>query len=468
MQSSTGYTSTPEAQQTSSMSTTSDYCQSAWKEGLRASHRPTHEIYMAQPMAARYLSRNQKAKTRSVRRGRSDQQRVPILAGDRGNGSSLKNKRSIGFASTKEGIQPSPIKVNELEETPSPYTLMDAQSLNGKLIALSRFISKSAEKAMPLFNTLKGCIEKNNFNWTTEAESALREIKKALHALPTLASPIPGEVLQVYLSMSKDAISPVLTVDRQGRQLPIYFVSRALQGPEMNYSVIDMCISNYIFSIDFHHLLANYLHIMDKRYLIVFKLYFQSKRKARKQKEAGDTIESLGTEEIRKLLKSRSYSVSRDVYSMSTHEDSRSYTWSPFRIRIPQGGSPRELQQEATKADNGVWSRKDDNQRCTLHTYGASSKEGSCAGLILTSPTREELTYALRFDFHTSNNKAEYEALLADLILAVTMGAERVIALTDSRLAANQVTGEFETKDKRMEKYVKTVQQITSTLKALR
>nr|KAJ0215899.1 hypothetical protein LSAT_V11C300156660 [Lactuca sativa] len=127
---------------------------------------------------------------------------------------------------------------------------------------------------------------------------------------------------------------------------------------------------------------------------------------------------------------------------------------------------PRELQQEATKAHNQVCSEKEANQRWTLHTDGASNKEGSSAGLILTSPIREEITYALRFDFHMSNNEAEYETLLADLRLVVTMGAERVTAMTDSRLAANQVSREFETKDKRMEKYVKAVQQITSTLKS--
>lgn len=82
-------------------------------------------------------------------------------------------------------------------------------------------------------------------------------------------------------------------------------------------------------------------------------------------------------------------------------------------------------------------SRKEDNQRWTLHTDGDSNKEGSGAGLILTSLTGEELTYALRFDFHTSNNEAEYEALLAGLRLAVTMGEERIIALIDSCLVAN-------------------------------
>lgn len=46
------------------------------------------------------------------------------------------------------------------------------------------------------------------------------------------------------------------------------------------------------------------------------------------------------------------------------------------------------------------------------------------------------------------------------------MGAERIIALTDSHLAANQVTGELEENDKRMERYVKAVQRITSSLKS--
>lgn len=126
--------------------------------------------------------------------------------------------------------------------------LRDAQGLNGKLMMLNRFISKSAEKVMPLFHTLKGCIEKNNFRWTLEAESMLQKIKKVLHTLPTLANPIPGETLQVYLSASKDVISSVLVVDRQGRQLPIYFMSRALQEDEINYPITEKLVLALIYT----------------------------------------------------------------------------------------------------------------------------------------------------------------------------------------------------------------------------
>lgn len=99
-----------------------------------------------------------------------------------------------------------------------------------------------------------------------------------------------------------------------------------------------------------------------------------------------------------------------------------------------------------------------------MYTEGASSREGSGASLILTSPEGEEVTYDLRFDFHTSNNEAEYEALLAGLRLAKQMGADIVTMLTDSRLATNQINGSFEERDKRMERYVNIVKQLTKSI----
>lgn len=89
-----------------------------------------------------------------------------------------------------------------------------------------------------------------------------------------------------------------------------------------------------------------------------------------------------------------------------------------------------------------------DNQSWTLYTNGASSKEISGAGLILRSPNGEEITYALHFDFHTPNHKAEYESFLARLQLEKRMEADRITILTDSILVANQVKGEFESRDK--------------------
>ena len=53
-----------------------------------------------------------------------------------------------------------------------------------------------------------------------------------------------------------------------------------------------------------------------------------------------------------------------------------------------------------------------------LSVDGASNAQGSGAGLILTSPEGIDIEYALRFGFQASNNKAEYEAVIAGLNLA--------------------------------------------------
>ncbi|GJV94480.1 reverse transcriptase domain-containing protein [Tanacetum coccineum] len=83
----------------------------------------------------------------------------------------------LGYVVGPEGIKPCPDKVDDVLQLPSPRTIKEVQSLNGKLACLNRFISKSAEKSLPLFKTLKNCTKKSEFFWTSDAEKAFRELK---------------------------------------------------------------------------------------------------------------------------------------------------------------------------------------------------------------------------------------------------------------------------------------------------
>ena len=58
-------------------------------------------------------------------------------------------------------------------------------------------------------------------------------------------------------------------------------------------------------------------------------------------------------------------------------------------------------------------------------------KEGSGFGLVLKIPQRVEVTYALRFNFQTSNSEAEYEALLADLRIIDEMRGKHVTTMSE-------------------------------------
>ena len=71
-----------------------------------------------------------------------------------------------------------------------------------------------------------------------------------------------------------------------------------------------------------------------------------------------------------------------------------------------------------------------------LYTDGASSSEDSRARIRLVSPQGEEFTYALKFEFDTTNNEAEYEALLAGLRLAHIMKIKNIQTFVDAQLVA--------------------------------
>ena len=67
-----------------------------------------------------------------------------------------------------------------------------------------------------------------------------------------------------------------------------------------------------------------------------------------------------------------------------------------------------------------------------LFMDGVANAHGSGADLILTSPDGIDVEYALKFGFQASNNKAEYEAVIAGLNLAHSMEADQLEVCSDS------------------------------------
>ncbi|GJR92055.1 reverse transcriptase domain-containing protein [Tanacetum coccineum] len=154
----------------------------------------------------------------------------------------------LGYKVNADGLKVCPDKVEAVLSLPSLKCLKDMQKLNGKLASRNRFLSKSAEKSLPFFKTLKKCTKKSDFQWTTEAEMAFKQMKKSIAELPMLTAPKEKEELIIYLTVAKEAISAVLMIERDGKQIPIYFVSRALQGPEINYTPMEKLILALILS----------------------------------------------------------------------------------------------------------------------------------------------------------------------------------------------------------------------------
>ena len=86
----------------------------------------------------------------------------------------------------------------------------------------------------------------------------------------------------------------------------------------------------------------------------------------------------------------------------------------------------------------------------TIQTNGSTTKKVGGAGVVLISPKRETLKYAVRLQFSAMNNEAKYKALLTGLSLANALGAKNLIVHVDFHLIIGQVKGDYEAKEERM------------------
>ncbi|KAK3009129.1 hypothetical protein RJ639_013704 [Escallonia herrerae] len=78
-----------------------------------------------------------------------------------------------------------------------------------------------------------------DFKWTEECQKSFKELKRYLSSPPLLTKPVTGEDLFLYLSISEVAVSTVLIREEEGKQRPVYYISKVLQDVETRYPRID-------------------------------------------------------------------------------------------------------------------------------------------------------------------------------------------------------------------------------------
>jgi hypothetical protein len=155
----------------------------------------------------------------------------------------------LGFLVSYWGIEANSEKIRAIEAMRPPARVKDVQKLTGSLVALSRFISRLAERALPFFKLLR---KSGPFSWTEEAEQAFQELKKHLVSLPILVAPELEEPLYLYIATAAEAVSMVLVVERPAPesqelenlgpatgvrtvQRPLYYVSEVLHEAKTRY-----------------------------------------------------------------------------------------------------------------------------------------------------------------------------------------------------------------------------------------
>ena len=84
--------------------------------------------------------------------------------------------------------------------------------------------------------------------------------------------------------------------------------------------------------------------------------------------------------------------------------------------------------------------------------------------MVIQTPEWDKIECMIRLDFPTTNNEAEYKALVAGLDLAKATGAENIIVHCDSQVITSQINGDYECRNERMKKYLEEVKNRISSL----
>ena len=115
----------------------------------------------------------------------------------------------LGFIVNNRGIEANPDKIKAVLDMLPPSNIKEVQRLTGRIVALSRFVSKASDKCQPFFQVLKKA-----FKWDTHCEEAFAALKTYLSSPSILVSPSEGELLTLYLAVSDFSTNAVLIRDK--------------------------------------------------------------------------------------------------------------------------------------------------------------------------------------------------------------------------------------------------------------
>jgi ribonuclease HI len=334
----------------------------------------------------------------------------------------------LGFIISHRSIEANPEKISAITNMKAPMCMKDMQKLTGCMAALNRFISKLGELGLRFFKLLK---HQEKFVWTPEADQALAQPKDFLSKPPVLTAPRKKEQLLLYLAATTHVVSTAIVVERQEDghaypvQRPVYFVSEVLSESKARYQPVQKLL---------------YAVLITSRKL---QHYFQEY-----------SISVVTDYPLGEILQNQDAT-------------GRISKWAVELGALNIDFKPRTAIKSQTLVDfmekwweNQLPTPTERQEHWVMYFDGSLKLEGASAGVLLISPTGEQLKYVLHIFWKVSNNKAEYEALLHGLRLAASLGIKRLLVYGDSAVVINQVNKSWDRNKENMDTYCLEVRKL--------
>jgi hypothetical protein len=116
----------------------------------------------------------------------------------------------LGYLMSARGIEANPEKIQAIVTMRKPTKLKEIQQLTGRVAALSRFVARLGEKALPFYTLIK---QGEKLEWNEEADKAFEQLKRTISTPPILVAPKDKEPLMLYIVATPQVVSTILMVE---------------------------------------------------------------------------------------------------------------------------------------------------------------------------------------------------------------------------------------------------------------
>ena len=353
----------------------------------------------------------------------------------------------LGYMVTDRGIEVDPSKVKAITEMPPPRTQKEVKGFMGRLQYISRFVNQLTTMCEPIFKLLK---KNAKLEWNEKCQLAFEEVKHYLTCPPVLVPPHKSKPLILYLTVMDEALGAMLAQEQPDskKENAIYFVSRRFQGSEINYSALEKSCAALVW-------VAQRL----KHYLETFPIRLVSRM---------DPMKYIFEKPFMSSRIAKWYFLLADYdITYITQKSIRGRVFSDQLAEFPSNEVKGEDPQFPDEDLMIIDMEEENDEKWKLFFDGAANKNGFGIGMLLVDPRDIYTPLAIRLEFDSTNNTAEYEACIAGLEAALERNVEEIEVYGDSLLIINQVQNRWKILDPTLQKYHTYLQELVRYFKTV-
>lgn len=165
----------------------------------------------------------------------------------------------LGFIIEPGKCLPDPDKVRCLKEYPRPNKAKDIKRFLGFVGFYMRFIPHYSTHARHLTKLVKKNVK---FEWNPAAEAAFQTLKNSLSEYTLLHLPDLNKQFIIQTDASNFCIGAILQQEVDGIRYPVWYASKTLTKPEINYSTTEKEILAVLWAIEKFQVFIEYTHFI--------------------------------------------------------------------------------------------------------------------------------------------------------------------------------------------------------------